>query len=75
MIHLEHTTAASRAMMRAIRFPSFTFFAKTGLAGRLDGKGWSISVRRRLVGRKVRVASVTARFERRSWISEDGGSV
>ena len=75
MIHLKHAAPASGAVMRAIWFPSFTFLAETALAGRLYGEGWSISVRRRLVGRKVRVAYFTARLERGSWVSEDGGGV
>lgn len=60
--------------MGAIWFPSFTFLAETGLAGRLYGEGWSISVQR-LVGRKMRVACPAARSEGRSWISEDGCGV
>lgn len=61
--------------MRTIRFPSFALLAEPALACRLDGEGWSVSVRRRLVGGKVRVAWLTAPVNGRTWVSEDGGGV
>lgn len=75
MIHFEHAAPTSRAVMRAVRLPSFTFLAKPGLARRFHGERWSVAMRRRLVGGKVRIARFAARFEGRTWIREDGSSV
>ena len=61
--------------MGSIRFSSLTFLAKTGLACGLDCDGWSVSVRKRLVSRKVRIACLATRFERGAGIGEDGGRV
>ena len=75
MIHLQNAASAGGAMMCAIGFSSFTLLAKPGLACGLDGKGWSISVHRGFMGRKVGVASFAVETDRRSWIGEDGSSV
>ena len=75
MIHFEHAAPTGGAVMRAIRLPGFTFLAETGLACRFHGEGWSVSMRRRLMGRKVRIACSAARVERRTWIGDNRGSV
>ena len=75
MIHLQDAAPAGRAVMCTIWFASITFLAKPGLARRLHGKGWSISVQRGFMGRKVGVATFAVEIIRRSWITEDGGGV
>ena len=75
MVHLEHATPASRAMMCAIRFSRLAFLAETGLARGFYSERLSVLVRRWLVGRKMRVARFVTDFERRAWIGEDSGRV